>query len=207
MIEEAHQSCTTYISELQSRTGLTWQGVFQTHCPLNAWTGTSCSSSEDEGVGVFTSLAIQGSSTTFLPFADDYHSARAVVRVAVNVDGRTLQVFGTHLQGVTAARNSSMPVLRTFASGFSQPQLVAGDFNADRDQIDISSGMGGAFVDSWGVVGSGNGFTCSTPSPTMKLDYWFADAGGNAQPLWTYVVTSTGTVSDHFPVAAYFSLK
>jgi hypothetical protein len=41
----------------------------------------------------------------------------------------------------------------------------------------------------------------------MKLDYWLADSGGNAQPLWTYVVTSTGTVSDHLPVAAYFSVK
>ena len=60
--------------------------------------------------------------------------------------------------------------------------------------------MGGAFVDSWSVVGSGRGFTCSTPSPTMKLDYWFADASGKAQPVWSNVVTSTGTVSDHFPV-------
>jgi endonuclease/exonuclease/phosphatase family metal-dependent hydrolase len=67
--------------------------------------------------------------------------------------------------------------------------------------------MGGAFVDSWSLVGSGAGYTYSTLAPTMKLDYWFADASGAAQPLWSYVVTSTGTVSDHFPVAAYFNLK
>lgn len=100
-----------------------------------------------------------------------------------------------------------MAVLRSWASNFSTPQMVAGDFNADPDQIDISTGMGGAFVDSWALVGSGPGYTAFVPSPTMKLDYWFADASGAAQPLWSYVVTSTGTVSDHLPVAAYFNLK
>ena len=198
----------TYLAELQARTGLTWQGAFQTHCPPNAWNGSTCTSTEDEGVGVFTSLPVLESSTAYLPYADNYHSARAVVRVAVNAGGRTLQVFGTHLQvGVASARNASMLLLRSWASNFSAPQILAGDFNADPDQIDISTGLGGAFVDSWWLVGSGPIYTYPTPSPTMKLDYWFADASGAAQPLWTYVVTSTGTVSDHFPVAAYFNLK
>jgi endonuclease/exonuclease/phosphatase family metal-dependent hydrolase len=208
VIEEGRQTqVATYLSELQARTGVTWQGVFQPHCPLNAWNGSSCTVAEDEGVGVFTSLPIVGSSTTYLPYADGYHSARSAVRVAVNANGRTLQIFGAHMQGVAAARNSSMPVLKNWASGFSTPQIVAGDFNADPDQIDLPSAMGGAFVDSWSVIGSGRGFTCSTPNPTMKLDYWFADASGKAQPSWTYVVTSTGTVSDHFPVVAYFALQ
>lgn len=208
VIEEAYQTLyATYINELQSRTGLTWSGAFQVHCPPNAWNGSSCTVAETEGVGVFTSLPILGSSTLYLPYPDAYHSARAAVRVAVNVGGRTLQVFGTHLQGWASSRNSSMSVLRNWASGFSTPQIVAGDFNADPDQIDASTGMGGAFVDSWFVVGSGPGYTNATPSPTMKLDYWFADAGGYAQPLWTYVVTSAGTVSDHFPVAAYFNVR
>ena len=73
---------------------------------------------EDEGVGVFTSLPVVGASTAYAPYADNYHSARAVVRLAVSVGGRTLQVFGTHLQGVVAARNASMPWLRNWASNF-----------------------------------------------------------------------------------------
>jgi hypothetical protein len=56
------------------------------------------------------------------------------------------------------------------------------------------------------MVGSGNGYTGNTPSPTMKLDYWFADASGDAQPTWTSVVTSPGTFSDHYPLAATFVL-
>jgi endonuclease/exonuclease/phosphatase family metal-dependent hydrolase len=208
VIEEGRQSqYATYINELQNRTGLTWSGVFQPHCPSNAWNGSACTVAEDEGVGIFTSLPILGSSTTYLPYADAYHSARSLVRVAVNVGGRTVQVMGTHMPGWLAPRNSAMVALKSWASGFSKPQLVAGDFNADPDQIDISTAMGSAFLDSWSVVGSGRGFTCTTPSPTMKLDYWFADGSGSAQPLWTNVGTSTGTVSDHFPVTAYFSLK
>jgi endonuclease/exonuclease/phosphatase family metal-dependent hydrolase len=83
---------------------------------------------------------------------------------------------------------------------------MAGDFNADMNQIDTTAGMLPNFVDSWPLVGSGPGFTCSTPSPTMKLDYWFADASGTATPNWSTVVTSTGTISDHYPVQTSFTI-
>jgi endonuclease/exonuclease/phosphatase family metal-dependent hydrolase len=208
VIQEGHKSqYATYLSELQNRTGLTWSGVFQPHCPPNAWNGSSCTAAEDEGVGVLTSLPTAGSGMNYLPSADNYHSARSVVRLAVKAGGRTVQVFGAHMPLVPSSRNNAMVALKRWASGFSTPQLVAGDFNADPDQIDLNSAMGSAFVDSWSLVGSGRGLTCTTPSPTMKLDYWFADRSGAAQPLWSSVVTSTGTVSDHFPVVAYFNLR
>jgi endonuclease/exonuclease/phosphatase family metal-dependent hydrolase len=209
VMEEAHQSMfSTYIDELRIRTGTTWAGVFQTHCPPGAWTGSSCSASEDEGVGVFTSHPIVDSSAAYLPYADAYHSARAAVRAAISLGSVTVQVFGMHLQSNNAtARYSSMAVFRNWAGAYSKPQLVAGDFNADPDQIDTTQGMGGAFVDSWSVVGSGLGYTASTPSPTMKLDYWFADVSGKAQPNWSSVVTTTGTMSDHYPVIASFKVQ
>ncbi|MGE5359458.1 MAG: carbohydrate-binding protein [Bacteroidales bacterium] len=198
----------TYIAELQARTGLTWQGVFKSHCPLGAWNGSSCTSSEDEGVAVLTSLPIISSSSTLLPYADQWHSARALVRVAVNVGGVTLQVFGTHLQpNNSGARYSSMSVIKSYAGNYSSPQILAGDFNADMDQIDTTSGMYPNFNDTWKLVGSGNGFTAFTPSPSMKIDYWFADAGGRAKPDWTVVLTNFGTFSDHFPVMASFTVK
>jgi endonuclease/exonuclease/phosphatase family metal-dependent hydrolase len=209
VIEEAHKSqYSTYISELLNRTGLTWTGAFQTHCPLGAWTGSSCSSSEDEGVGVFSSLPVVSSSVSYLPYPDAYHSARGTVRLAVSVNGETVQVFGVHLQVNNAAsRYSSMTYLKSWAANYSVPQLVAGDFNADQDQIDTTAGMSPNFVDSWTLVGSGRGFTNPTPSPVYKLDYWFADVGGRAQPAWSSVVTSTGSVSDHFPVQAAFTIR
>jgi endonuclease/exonuclease/phosphatase family metal-dependent hydrolase len=209
VIEEAHRSMySTYINELNVRTGQTWNGVFQTHCPLGAWNGSYCTSSEDEGVGIFTSLPIVDSGSTYFPYADAYHSARAAVRAAISLGGVTVQVFGVHLQPSNlTAIFESIGDLRNWASGYSKPQLVAGDFNADPNPIDTSQGMGGAFVDSWSIVGSGPGYTAFAPSPSMKLDYWFADVSGKARPNWSSVVTSTGSVSDHLPVTASFNVS
>jgi endonuclease/exonuclease/phosphatase family metal-dependent hydrolase len=196
----------TYLNELQNRTSYTWHGVFQSECPPGAWNGSSCSTSEDEGTAVFTSLPVVGSSATYLPYADSWHSARALVRLAVSVNGTTMQVFGTHLQvGNATARSNSMAYMRNYASNFPAPQLVAGDFNADPDQIDVA--MQAAFIDSWFIVNATRGLTCSTPSPTMKLDYWFADTSGKARPNWSSVATGTGTVSDHFPLHSSFTIR
>ncbi len=208
VLEEAYGAqFSTYVSELQARSGQAWQGVFQGHCALGAWNGSSCSSVEQEGVVVLTSLPILSSSTALLPYADQWHSARAMVRVAVNAGGRTLQVFGVHLQSNATARYSSMSMIKSYASNYSTPQIVAGDFNADMDQIDTTSGMYPNFTDTWKLAGSGSGFTCSTPSPTMKLDYWFTDAGQRAKPQATWVVTATGTFSDHYPVQTTFVVQ
>lgn len=208
VIQEARRTqYSTYVNELQARSGRSWQGVFENHCPPGAWTGSSCSSSEDEGVAIFTSLPVIDSGRTYLGYADQYHSARALVRLAVSVNGIPLQVFGTHLQLSASARQSSMSYIKSYGSNYSRPQLLAGDLNADMDQIDTTSGLLPNFVDSWKLVGSGNGFTASAPSPTMKLDYWLADAGGRAKPNWTVVVTATGSYSDHFPVIANYSIQ
>ena len=114
----------------------------------------------------------------WLPFADALITRRrAAVRLAVNVNGTTLQVFATHLQSDNpTARYESMPLLKSWAAGYSTPQLAAGDFNADVDQIDTIACMLPSFIDSWSIVGAGPGYTADTPAPTKKLDYWFADA-------------------------------
>ena len=209
VIQEALRSqYNTYVAQLRTRTGQTWSGHFANHCPRGALSGSTCTSSEDEGVAVLTSLPVTGSSSRLLPYADAWHSARALVRVGVNVAGVVLQVFSAHLQpDYPTARYNSMSVLKSYASGFSKPQVVGGDFNAGPDQICSSSGMSPAFLDTWRLVGSGNGFTARTPSPTMKLDYIFTDAGRRANPTSTRVVTTTGTSSDHYPVVATFSVR
>ncbi|HSK11339.1 MAG TPA: carbohydrate-binding protein [Vicinamibacterales bacterium] len=209
VLQEALRSqYNTYLSQLQSRTGQTWRGVFLHHCPLGAWNGSSCTATKDEGVAVLTSLSVSGSSSTHLPYRDAWHSARALVRLQVSVGGVVTQVFGTHLQpNDPTARYNSMRVLKSYASNYSKPQLVAGDFNADPDQIDSSSGMRPNFVETWAMVGSGSRYTAFTPSPNMKIDYWFTDAGLRARPTSSRVLTGAGTMSDHFPVVASFSVR
>jgi endonuclease/exonuclease/phosphatase family metal-dependent hydrolase len=205
VLQEALQSqFNTYIDELQNRTGLAWTGVFAMHCAPDGWTGDSCWDTQDEGVGVFSSLPIVDASSFYLAFPDDWHSARAAVRAAVYVNGRVTQVFGAHMSNTTDARYGMMSALVGYAQQFSGPQLVAGDFNADPDQIDASNAMGAAFLDAWSVVGSGPGYTADTSNPTMHLDYWFSDFSGLIQPSWAVVITDTGGFSDHFPVLAAF---
>jgi len=97
--------------------------------------------------------------------------------------------------------------LKAWAGNFSSPQIAAGDFNADPDQIDTTSGMLPSFVDTWGSVGTGSRFTAFGPNPSMKLDYWFADPSGRAVPQTSEVVYSTGGVSDHYPIQATFLIK
>jgi endonuclease/exonuclease/phosphatase family metal-dependent hydrolase len=207
VVQEALQSqFNTYLNELQNVTGLAWSGVFATHCAPGAWTSDGCSAAQDEGVGILSSLPIVETSTTYLPFPDDYHSARAAVRAAVNIGGRVVQVFGAHMSNTTAVRYSMMTALIVYAQQFPLPQFVAGDFNADPDQIDATIAMGASFRDAWAAVGSGPGYTANTPSPTMHLDYWFTDLSTQIQPSWATVVTAPGTFSDHFPVHAGFLL-
>jgi endonuclease/exonuclease/phosphatase family metal-dependent hydrolase len=210
VIVEAWQNLFgTYIDELQRQTGNTWYGAFGTHCAAGTWNGSGCAGWY-QGVGIFSTYPISSSSTTYFPYADCWTAARVGLRAALNVNGTTVQVFSTHLQTGGCAndqqsRYNSMRDLKNWASNFSQPQLVAGDFNADPDQVDSGSGMAPNFADSWFAVGQGSRFTAFLPSPNMKLDYWFSDAGGRAQPIDSAVVSGFW-ISDHMPVRATFAI-
>jgi endonuclease/exonuclease/phosphatase family metal-dependent hydrolase len=199
----------SYIDELQKRTGQTWYGAFHGHCPPGGWNGSTCVNPSGEGVSIFTNFPIVSTGAIYLPGADCWTSARPALRVAINVNGSVVQVFNTHLQtgsctNAAQARYNSMSLLKSWAKNYSKPQIVAGDFNADPDQIASSQGMSPDFVESFQVAGTGSRFTYPVPSPSMKLDYWFFDAGFGAQPLSSVVPTSTGSVSDHYPVRTTF---
>lgn len=207
-VQEAHGSqYGTYVDELQSQTGQTWYGTYKSHCPPGAFDGSSCTASEDEGVAIFSSYPIIDTGYIYLS-GDAWHSARVAVRAALNVNGITVQVFSVHLQpNNSGARYTSMSNFRSWASNFSKPQLVGGDFNADPDQIDTTSGMNPAFVDSWYVAGSGNSLTAFLPDPFMKIDYIFSDSGGRATAQASWVPTATGSWSDHRPIVTTFSIR
>ena len=202
----------TYIDELQSQTGQQWYGAFATHCASGDWNGSGCNNSWYQGIGIFSTHPITDSSSRFFPYPDCWTSARAGLRAQIDLNGLPVQVFATHLQtgGCTndaQSRYNSMQDLKSWAGNYSAPQLAAGDFNADPDQVDSSSGMSPYFVDSWSVAGTGSRFTAFVPNPTMKLDYWFSDASGRATAQTCVVNTSTGWVSVHMPLHATFLVK
>ena len=128
------------------------------------------------------------------------------------MNGLPVQVFANHLQtggcgNDAQLRYNSMRDFKSWASNYPAPQLVAGDFNADPDQIDTPQGMSPNFVDSWFVAGQGSRFTSFYPNPTMKIDYWFSDASGRATAQTSFVNSATGGVSDHLPVEATFLVR
>ena len=210
VIEEAYQQYfNVYIDELQRQTGQQWYGAFATHCAAGNWNGSGCTQAWYQGIGIFSTYPITDSSSTLFPYADCWTSARAGLRAAINVGGTPVQVFAMHLQtgsctSAAQARNNSMRDFKAWAGQFSTPQLVAGDFNADPDQIDTSSGMAPNFADSWPAVGTGSRFTAFGPNPSMKIDYWFSDASGAIQPISSAVLNAPQSVSDHYPIQATF---
>jgi endonuclease/exonuclease/phosphatase family metal-dependent hydrolase len=210
VIEEGYQQYfNVYIDELQRQTGQRWYGAFATHCAAGNWNGNGCATNWYQGVGIFSTYPITDSSSTFFPYADCWTSARVGLRAAINVGGTPVQIFAMHLQtgsctSAGQARNNSMRDFKAWARQFSTPQLVAGDFNADPDQIDSSSGMAPNFADSWPAVGSGSRFTAFGPNPMMKIDYWFSDASGVIQPVSSAVMNAPQSVSDHYPIQATF---
>lgn len=203
---------SVYIDELQKQTGQTWYGAFATHCASGNWNGSTCTSQWYQGLGIFSTHPITSTSQKFFPYWDCWTAARVGLRAQIDLNGLPVQIFTTHLQtgGCTndaQSRYNSMSDLKAWASQYSAPQLVAGDFNADPDQIDTTSGMSPNFVDSWFVAGQGSRFTAFVPTPTMKIDYWFSDASGRAAAQTSVVNTGTGSVSDHMPLEATFVVK
>ena len=211
VIQEAHAAqLNTYLDELQKQTGKAWHGVLATHCGLGSWTGTTCAAPYDQGVALFTVFDIVNSESRYFPFADCWQSARVGLRAALNVNGTVLQAFTTHLQhddgcaNDAQSRYQSMSMLKTWAAGYTVPQIAAGDFNAGPDQIDTTNGMYPTFVDVWYAAGAGQGFTAYLPLPTLRIDYWFTDASLKAAPRSIDVIQTTGTFSDHAPLRATF---
>jgi len=213
VIEEAWQPMyDIYIDELQRQTGQTWYGAFATACATGNWNGSGCSPAWYQGTGIFSTKRITSSSSIFFPYADCWTSARVGLRAQIDLNGLPVQIFGMHLQTGGCAndaqsRYNSMRDFKAWASQYSAPQLVAGDFNADADQIDTTQGMSPNFVDSWPLVGSGFRFSALLPNPNMKLDYWFSDSSMRATPTSSVINTGTGSVSDHYPVEATFVVR
>jgi endonuclease/exonuclease/phosphatase family metal-dependent hydrolase len=211
-IQEAWSTFSAaYIDQLQKKTGQTWYGVFQQMCPPGAWNGSTCTKTWDQVVGILSTFPIVSSSAIYLPYADCWTSARPALRAQLNVNGAAVQVFNVHLQtggctDVATARYKSMSLIKTWAATHSTPQIVAGDFNADPDQIDTTQGMRPNFVETWRLVGTGSRYTALGSNPTMKLDYWFTDASLKAQPLASEVI-DCGSISDHRAVRATFLIN
>lgn len=108
--------------------------------------------------------------------------ARGVAQATIDVGGRAVDVFSTHLDNEDdAIRSAQVQELVTFMSGFAEPRIVAGDLNATPDAGSIQA-LGADYVDTWGeaVLSSAatayppdNPADAATRTQRARIDYVF----------------------------------
>ena len=131
---------------------------------------------------------------------------RGLLDVTVDVDGRPLHIFVTHLaHDSTADRILQMDRVRALVGAVPGPKVVMGDFNLRPDSTDYTRllepiGSQPFLVDAWAKVGQGDGFTIGHSEKTRgRIDYILISPDLAPQLVATRVDQVT-RASDHQPL-------
>jgi endonuclease/exonuclease/phosphatase family metal-dependent hydrolase len=177
----------SFPAKLKALTGRTWYKVWSSHNR----TGSG------EGTLILTRLPVVSSSIA------NYNN-RGFSRVAVSVNGVTIDIFNGHLDVNTSLRTSELRSWMAWMDTFSGPEIAGGDFNAWWGESWIKT-METKYSDTWqDYTGSDqNGHTIGN----VRFDYLFRsrDSNGRLTPTAASVV-STST-SDHRPVIADYVVR
>src|SRR5262249_33005213 len=155
---------------LTQKTGQTWYFTFKAK-----YTGTT------EGNLILSRFPFVSTSSLFLSIS------RSVAEATVIINGRTINIFATHLDPDSAtSRAQQISELTTFISRFSCNNLVGGAFNAWPGASALS-GMTGSNLDSWAEAANSGIATAYPDNPVdpvntrtrrARIDYVFV--GRNA---------------------------
>jgi len=122
----------TLVSLLQQKTGRTWFTHFIAKAP-----------GIPEGNLILSKFSFVSTSTRYLSYE------RSVAEATVNVGGRNVNFFATHLDHTSSSlRYQEVTELQSYTNGFSEPRIVCGDFNAGPD-LSETIHMAELFYDSW----------------------------------------------------------
>ena len=183
-------------SLLKTKTGLTWYSCFAQR--TGAATG--------QGNLLLSRISISSCNMHLLS-AD-----RSVANATVTVNGRTINVFSTHLdESSTSTRTTEISQLKSWASGIAEQRIIMGDFNAWPGATEIQ-GMLSAYYDSWAQAkaeGSAVWYSGNEAGNTRnsRIDYIWRSKGATSLVLTAAQVYDTGSVSDHRPVSATFTVR
>jgi endonuclease/exonuclease/phosphatase family metal-dependent hydrolase len=200
----------TYVNGLNSRQNTTaWHGSYNRTC--KSGTEPNCTSLSSESVMILTRLKTVAVTPRLIWAKDDYHVARATLRMAVELaDGTQVNVFVAHLPALVsyaAARVTWVNTFKTWAASFDGPKVVGGDFNERPTEKAVLS-MLQVYNDAWAVGGSGSGYTHMKDGTTTlyrRIDYLFFDkASGLAQT--SVKVVGKVTDSDHVAVVGSYAV-
>jgi endonuclease/exonuclease/phosphatase family metal-dependent hydrolase len=203
-------SMTNRAELLGQMTGYAWE-----------WRQTHSLFIGEEGIGVMTRGQITWHDDTELShteFAGALH--RAVIGARVNVAGRTIELFATHLTvaGSTTDRADQAIEALTFARAHHAvgiPAFFAGDLNAEPDEFamkmlrgeDTHDGVTGDLIDAWSQAETSDGFTIPSDGPDRRIDYIYAFPGsGTATDCKTVLEQPSNGLraSDHLGVICAF---
>jgi endonuclease/exonuclease/phosphatase family metal-dependent hydrolase len=150
------------------KTGQTW---YYHHVPK--YTGTT------EGNLILSKHPFISSSSRFLSYQ------RSVAQARVSVAGRNINFFATHLDpGSSSVRAIQVSELTSWAAGFAESRVVAGDFNAGPDTTEVS-GMMALYYDYWQVAMNAGVATAYPDNPVYmhtrtrrgRIDYVYYSRG------------------------------
>lgn len=189
-----------YAAMLQAATGRTWHYTF----------AQRDGAAKGQGNLILTTFPIAASGQTLLSYS------RSVARAQIVVNGVTVNIFSTHLDPDSATRRAmQIAELKTWTTGLSQQQIIAGDFNASPGAAEIAN-MTAFANDAWAVAraqGTSVAYAGNEAGNTRntRIDYiWYAKAAVQLTLKGARVFDIRDadgvTPSDHRPVMATFEV-
>lgn len=184
------------VAELAARTGLRHQAHFRT---TDLYGGAY-------GVALLSRFPLVSQAQHPLPVPRGAEP-RALGHVVLDVDGREVSVYSTHLTrrpfNGAVRKQQSVTILKLLAQD-ARPKLLMGDLNDDPDSIPVRL-LRRELTDAFASTGQGPSGTYPMPLflPTLRIDYVLAD---NAFAPRASRVLRVGA-SDHYPVVADLHLK
>lgn len=125
------------------------------------------------GTAVLSRLPVRGWENRMLPRRPGQEQ-RGLLRVRLDLDGRALDVYDTHLQHTRGTiRIVQLKAARRMVatlSGPGTPFVLGGDLNATPDSPAMAVARSFA-LDPWPVVGEGRGLTVPPRVPRRRIDY------------------------------------
>ena len=123
---------SAYVSLMQQKTGVTWYSHWVAITPGN-----------NVGQQILSRYPILSTGALYLSFG------RSVAQATVNIGGRTVNFFSTHLSFESASwRQTQLSEMNNWMSGFSEQRIVAGDYNLFPHWAEYGT-MTSLYYDSW----------------------------------------------------------
>jgi len=189
-----------YAALLKAATGKTWYYTFaQREGATNG-----------QGNLILSTIPFETTGATTLSYS------RAAARAQIVVGGVRVNIFSTHLDADSAGRRTTqMAELKSWTSNYSQPQVIAGDFNAWPGAGEIAN-MTAFACDSWAEAkakGLATAYAGNEAGNTRssRIDYLWYPKNATQLVLKAAQVFDTRdsngvTPSDHRPVMATFQV-